>query len=614
MRKFRLLAPALLASGMLAMLLIMGCGGSDDDSTTTSTTTESSSAASTAASSSSSTSEAAAETKEEAKAEATTATTTETTSAAAPAATSGDVAQPQYGGEWTFQSTSPRIGQDPINTTGTGYFYNWGTALSSLLRYKMDPSICSGCYEIIGDLADSWTVDGLDVTLHINPDAKWQGSGAPTVAGLNGRNFTAEDAVFGVKRLAGEGSYHVGYWAAMESVSADGDNVKFKLKYPSATFIPNVAYGFNKMSAPEAVDAGGGNLQNGPTIGTSGFTVDCEVDVQCVYTRNPDFHLSDDNGNQLPYLSQARNIIIPDVQARFAAFRARKLDTHGITAEQRIIIDRQYPEIQNDEIKHYGSWFIHFRNDQAPWNDKRVRQAVSKSIDRQEIYDTIYGGLAHMSLAMAMPAAEAYLPQEEFKKAWKRDCTEAKSLLTAAGFPDGLDAKFWVANYSETTIAVVELMQQQLKECGIRIELFIHDRATYLARVFTRHGEFEDMAYGPQGIFTADQWLSAYYHSEGGRNSSWTDDPELDKMIDAQRQQMDPAKRNQELLDIQAYLLDQTYQAVILTGYSRTSHQPYIKNYAYSSGLDYPGRRHVEHIWVDKDEYLTYRNEKEWID
>ena len=202
MRKFRLLAPALLASGMLAMLLIMGCGGSDDDSTTTSTstTTESSSAASTAASSSSTS---AAETKEEAKAEATTATTTETTSAAAPSS-AASAAKPQEGGVYKFQTTSPRIGQDPINTTGTGYFYNWGQGLSTLLRYKIGQEYAVEAYEVQADLVNKWEQPASnEYIMHIDPAAKWH-----NVAPTNGRAFTADDAVYSIKRLASQDSRH----------------------------------------------------------------------------------------------------------------------------------------------------------------------------------------------------------------------------------------------------------------------------------------------------------------------------------------------------------------------------------------------------------------------
>ena len=303
MRKFRLLAPALLASGMLAMLLIMGCGGSDDDSTTTSTTTESSSAASTAASSSSTS---AAETKEEAKAEATTATTTETTSAAAPAATSGDVAQPQYGGEWTFQSTSPRIGQDPINTTGTGYFYNWGQGLSTLLRYKIGQEYAVEAYEVQPDLVNKWEQPASnEYIMHIDPAAKWH-----NVAPTNGRSFTADDAVFSIKRLASQDSRHSGYWMDLKSVEKiDDSSFKVTLTAPAADFLALTAFGFNKMMAPDAVEAGGGNLQNGPQVGTGEWLVDCEVDVQCIYKKNPTAHLKNEHGQTIPYLDEMRNVL-----------------------------------------------------------------------------------------------------------------------------------------------------------------------------------------------------------------------------------------------------------------------------------------------------------------
>ena len=413
--------------------------------------------------------------------------------------------------------------------------------------------------------------------------------------------------MFSINRLMEEGSAQRGYWNALESVEAlDAGTLKITTKFPSATLLANIAFGFNKMMAPEAVAAGGGNLQSGPNMGTGGWIVECEVDVQCVYHRNPDFHLKDADGNQLPYLDRLRNIIMPDVQARFAAFRAKKLDSHALTTEQRIITDRNYPEVVIDEYKSYGSSFVHFRTDQAPWNDKRVRQAVSKAIDRQEIIDVIYDGFGHFSMAMAMPSVEAYLPNEEFVEAWTQDLTESKRLLAEAGFPDGIDAKMWVANYSEQYIALVELMQQQLKEAGIRIELFIHDRPTYLSRVFTRHGEFEDMAYGPQGTFTADSWLNAYYRSDGGRNSSWVNDPVLDAMIDEQSRELDTGKRDQQLLEIQRYLVDQTYQAVIRSPLNQTAYWPWNRARATSAGADYPGARIEETRWIDQAIYDEY--------
>ena len=602
MRKFRLLAPALLASGMLAMLLIMGCGGSDDDSTTTSTstTTESSSAASTAASSSSTS---AAETKEEAKAEATTATTTETTSAAAPSSAASS-AKPQEGGVYKFQTTSPRIGQDPINTTGTGYFYNWGQGLSTLLRYKIGQEYAVEAYEVQADLVNKWEQPASnEYIMHIDPAAKWH-----NVAPTNGRAFTADDAVYSIKRLASQDSRHSGYWMDLKSVEKiDDSSFKVTLTAPAADFLALTAFGFNKMMAPDAVEAGGGNLQNGPQVGTGEWLVDCEVDVQCIYKKNPTAHLKNEHGQTIPYLDEMRNVIIPDVQARFAAFRSQLIDQHTLTPEQKMVIDAKYPQVDILKAKSYSGRMIHFRTDEPPFDDKRVRRAVSKAIDRQEVIDVLNDGKGFFSYSMVQPNENAYLSQERFAKEYVQDIAECKSLLAEAGYPDGLSTTIWIANYSENYVATVELVQQQLLECGIEVELYIHDRATYLASVFTRHGTFEGMAYGPQGTFTADAWLNAYYHSAGGRNSGHVNDPELDKMIVAQHQELDVDVRTKMMLDIQEYLLDQNYQLVIMGSKYDYAYWPWIQGQAFSAGSDYPGGRIYQYFWVDADKEAEFR-------
>ena len=250
---------------------------------------------------------------------------------------------------------------------------------------------------------------------------------------------------------------------------------------------------------------------------------------------------------------------------------------------------------------------IHFRTDQPPFDDKRVRRAVSKAIDRQEVIDVLNDGKGFFSYSMVQPNENAYLSQERFAEEYVQDIAECKSLLAEAGYPDGLSTHIWIANYSENYVATVELVQQHLKECGIEVELYIHDRATYLASVFTRHGTFEGMAYGPQGTFTADAWLNAYYHSAGGRNSGHVNDPKLDEMIVAQHQELDVDVRTQMMLDIQEYLLDQNYQLVIMGSKYDYAYWPWIQGQAFSAGSDYPGGRIYQYFWVDPDKEAEFR-------
>ena len=508
--------------------------------------------------------------------------------------------KPEYGGAYQGVITNPRIGQDPHKTTGSGYYGNWGHAMGRLLRFKFAPDVPTTEYILRPELVESWENPAPNVyILKLFEGIQWQ-----DLPPVNAREFTSDDVVFSIQRLAGEGSAHRGLWLDLDKVEAlDKLTVKVTLTGPSADFLSNAGNGFNVMVAKELVEAGDGSLFDGPTIGTGAWLLDCKVDVQCIGKRNPLFHVKDDAGNKLPYMDELQYIVIPDPQARFAAFRSKKLLSYRVTPEQNQIVNAKYPELDRMTYKAYGAWFNHYRQDQAPWNDVRVRVAASKAIDRQEIFDAVLGGRAHNALGMIMPSSDAYLPEAEFQAFYKQDIPGAKKLLAEAGYPDGIDAKFWIANYSEGTIAAAELMQQQLKEAGIRVELFIHDRPTYLSRVFIRHGEFEDMAYGPQGTFTADQWLLAYYHSDGGRNSSWTNDAKLDKLIEDQHTELDPRKRTAILLEIQRYLVEQQFQSVIHSPLADQVFWPWLKDLSVSAGGDYPGGRQVDYYWIDQAIY-----------
>ena len=285
--------------------------------------------------------------------------------------------------------------------------------------------------------------------MHIDPAAKWH-----NVAPTNGRSFTADDAVFSIKRLASQDSRHSGYWMDLKSVEKiDDSSFKVTLTAPAADFLALTAFGFNKMMAPDAVEAGGGNLQNGPQVGTGEWLVDCEVDVQCIYKKNPTAHLKNEHGQTIPYLDEMRNVIIPDVQARFAAFRSQLIDQHTLTPEQKMVIDAKYPQVDILKAKSYSGRMIHFRNDQPPFDDKRVRRAVSKAIDRQEVIDVLNDGKGFFSYSMVQPNENAYLSQERFAKEYVQDIAECKSLLAEAGYPDGLSTTIWIANYSENYVA-----------------------------------------------------------------------------------------------------------------------------------------------------------------
>ena len=371
------------------------------------------------------------------------------------------------------------------------------------------------------DLAVAWENPEPNVYIvRLRRGVTWQ-----DIPPVGGREFVAEDAVFSIMRLAGEGSAHAWAWRDLERVEAlDSHTLRFTLSRPSADFLAVLTRESSKMVAREAVAAGGGSLENGPNIGTGAWIVECN-EIQCTYDRNLSHHLTDADGVQFPYLDRMEDIIMPDVRARFNPLRAGLMDAHDLTTEQRFWLRYLNPEIEVGEFRLYDSTALHFRTDQAPWNDKRVSTAVSRAIDVRAVADAVHGGTGHFGLGVAMPPTDAYLPESEVLGALGRNVEEARLLLIDAGHPGGIDARLWVVRYSESPVAIAELLREQMADAGIRATLFIHDPATYLPQVLRRQGDFQGMALGPQGTQAAGDWLRSYYPSEGGLNASSLSDP-----------------------------------------------------------------------------------------
>jgi peptide/nickel transport system substrate-binding protein len=214
--------------------------------------------------------------------------------------------RPQYGGVYRYHNAGSPDGQDPITVLGPAYSGTWGRALSSLLRYAVSPDLDSGSYVLATDLAVDWENPEPTVyVLRLRQGVVWQ-----DLPPVNGREFVAADAVFSVNRLAGESSVQRNAWRTLERVEAlDSHTLKFTLKAPSADFLSTLALEASKMMAPEAVEAGGGHLEGGPTIGTGAWRVECD-EIEYNFSSNPDYHLKDGAGNPLPYLRRINTIVM----------------------------------------------------------------------------------------------------------------------------------------------------------------------------------------------------------------------------------------------------------------------------------------------------------------
>jgi peptide/nickel transport system substrate-binding protein len=225
----------------------------------------------------------------------------------------------------------------------------------------------------------------------------------------------------------------------------------------------------------------------------------------------------------------------------------------------------------------------------------RVRQAVSKAIDRQQIIDTVFNGRGWLTPGIRVPSFDWLLPEEEMKRLFARDLAGARRLLAEANQPNP-EVELTVANYGTSYQSTGELIASQLKEAGFSVRLKTIDPTAYLANVLAR-GEYQ-MYIGPTSPRpSANADLMDRFHSTGPRHTSNLKDPRLDQMIDAQFAQRDEAGRKRALQEIQRYILDRAFWFHILTSQSDILMQPWFRDY-WPSGVTEPDR--FTYAWIDK--------------
>jgi len=507
-------------------------------------------------------------------------------------------AQPKNGGIINIRNSCAPPHLDPHQTLITCYHgSSAGLAYDGLLMYEMSEKASPLDFNVVPNLAESWA----------NPDPKTytfklrQGAKFHNIPPVNGREVTAQDAVYSFNRMSTRGWVNSSMFTMVDKWEAvDKSTVKATLKNPSASFLNLVANGYSVIVAKEAVDVNG-DLKKGPVIGTAGWVwvaEEYDANVKSVLKKNPDFYLKG-----LPYADGIVSTYIADLATRKAAFRTKKVDREGFGKKDLEVFVKEFPEIVTSQDRSWSGGNLRWKVDRPPLSDVRVRRAISKAIDRQALIDTAYFGAGWISMGVTLPGLDWMLPEKEITEAAKRDVAEAKKLLTEAGYDKGFNIEMVVAGTYDGYTTAAELVQDQLKEAGINVTLKMVDSPTYTERILTAPGDFSGMFLGPWGMPTeATMILNLTYKSDGSMNTSGHKDPKLDKMIEEQETTLDPAKRKEQLLAIQRYLLENLYTMNPAPWSSEGAGMrwPYLKGIYNSAASDFPSNRYWYYAWLDK--------------
>ncbi len=369
--------------------------------------------------------------------------------------------EPVQGGTVTVAITADPPGWDPtISTSQEIPRVMYHNVYEGLVRFDRSGAI-------VPALAESWTTsdDGLTWTFKLREGVKFH----------DGTDFTVDDVVAKFERASDPDSGHTnpGYYAAITNVEApDANTVVFTLSQPSRGLLYNLA-------RPDSIiyPAAKAETQRSAPIGTGPFKFASYTEgSEVVLERNPDYYIAG-----VPYLDKAVFKIIGDPNTRFAALQAGDIDMIGVALqpEQYIQLGNS-PDLKGTEGTATTEITVAMNNTRAPFDDLRVRQAITMAVDKQAIVQGAMFGLGTI-IGSHMSPSEPYFI--DLSETYPYDPERAKELLAEAGYADGFTIHFELPEPYNIERRSGEVVAQMLREVGITVELSVVEWATWIQRI-----------------------------------------------------------------------------------------------------------------------------------
>lgn len=319
---------------------------------------------------------------------------------------------------------------------------------------------------IVPALASSWRTseDGLTWIFTLRPGVLFH----------DGTPLTTGDIIAKFERAMDPDSGHTnaGYYAAIDSVTASDDStIVFTLTQPSSSLLYNLA-------RPDSIiyPAASAETQRSQPIGTGPFRFAEYVPGSHVTLEKfEDYYL-----DGVPYLDSATFRIISDPNARFASLQTGEIDHTGVLPEQyqQAATD---PDLKVSQGTATAEITVAMNNTREPFDDLRVRQAITLAIDKQAIVQGAMFGLGTVIGSHMSPSEGYYI---DLSETYPYDPQRARELLAEAGYPDGFTIDFELPEPYNIERRTGEVIAQQLQQVGITVNLSVVEWATWIERIF----------------------------------------------------------------------------------------------------------------------------------
>jgi oligopeptide transport system substrate-binding protein len=457
--------------------------------------------------------------------------------------------------------------------------------------------------EVIPGVAESWTIgnDGTVYTFKLRPNAKWS----------NGAPVTAQDLEWSYKRLFNPetGAKYANLLYAIKNAekinkqqdgaklddlgvkAIDATTLQITLERPTPYFLELLTHQTSAPVSRAAVEKSGKDFVKPENWVSNGAYMLKEVvpNSHILLVKNPHFH---DAANV--QIDQVKFIPSPELAVAARRFQAGELHfTTDIPADQTKFLKEKLGS-QVSVAPYLGTYYLAMNMSKKPFDDVRVRQALSMAIDREFIADQVWSGTMVPAYGFLPPGLANYGKSAEapFKDMSPIDREEkAKQLLKDAGFGPGKPLKIEIRfNLTDNNRNTVVAIADQWKQIGVETTSINTDTKTHFAHL-RNGGDFDAARAG----WIADHgdpqnFLFLSLSDNAGFNYAKYKNPEFDALMKASDNEVDLKKRADILRKLDEMLVRDVPNIPVLFYSTKNLVSPKLKGFQPNNRGAFPSR------------------------
>lgn len=445
-------------------------------------------------------------------------------------------------------------------------------------------------------------------------DTTWEFKLREGVTFHDGSEFNAEVVKANLERVLdpAKASARAFLFEMVSEVNVIDDyTVQVVTEYPYAPLINNFTHGAGKMISKELIDKdyqnaldkagsdvsleeyydlraeGGeeheavaneissyvGELVESEPVGTNYFKFESRSPGEVTsVVRNDDYW-----GEETAKLDGVDFKVVSEPGSRLAELESGTSDAILSTLSSNIERVDSNPDVTLQRQESVSIDYIGFNTEKEPFNDPKVRQAITHAFDSEAVLEGVYNGSGQPAVA---PLAPGVLGYSEDLEGREYDMDKAQQLLDEAGVED-LTINLMVNDDNPERVDVALWLQESLSELGITVNVEQVEWGAYLEA--TGAGEHDMFILGwSNSTGDPDNGISPLFHSDNigaDGNRSFYNNPELDSLLDQARQESDEEKRGEMYTEAQQILVDDAPAIFIRHGENLNAYNNNVENF-----------------------------------